>query len=160
MDKKKGFNLMLFVFIANLFVIFSCRNDLKNPDPEVLMRADRDFSSMSVREGMFKAFLQYIEEEGVILRDNSLPLKGREVLLQAYSGRSDTTFVLSWEPLFGKISDSGDLGYTYGIWTNTEKSTNQITKGTYLTIWHKQVDGSWKFVLDTGNQGLPESQNQ
>ena len=53
-----------------------------------------------------------------------------------------------------KFLQSGDIGYTYGIHTNTEKATGKITKGTYITIWQKQSDGKWKFVLDTGTQGL------
>lgn len=59
--------------------------------------------------------------------------------------------------MFEKISASGDMGYTYGIHTNTNKKTGEITKGTYVTIWQKQPDGSWKFVLESNNQGLSES---
>ena len=122
----------------------------------ILLQTDREFSAMSVREGMFKAFLFYIADDGVILRDNSFPAKGKENLSTRFSGKTDTTFILSWEPLFEKISESGDLGYTYGLHTNTDKITGEIAKGTYITIWQKQQDGSWKFVLDTGTQGLPE----
>jgi ketosteroid isomerase-like protein len=147
---------MLFVFIIILIVILSCSKKSKSPATEILLQTDRDFSAMSVRDGMFKAFLYYIAEDGVILRNNSFPDKGKENLSLRFSGKTDTTFILSWEPLFEKISESGDLGYTYGIHTNTDKMTGEITKGTYITIWQKQKDGSWKFVLDTGTQGLPE----
>jgi len=155
MKRKNGFNLMLFVFIINLFMILSCTKSEKISPSGILMQTDRNFSSMSVKEGMFRAFLSFISDDGVILHDNSFPSKGKETLREYYSGKSDTSFVLSWEPVFEKISRSGDIGYTYGIWTNTDKSTNQISKGTYATIWQKQNDGSWKFVLDTGTQGLP-----
>jgi ketosteroid isomerase-like protein len=147
---------MLFVFIINLILILSCSNNSKGPAAGVLLQTDREFSAMSVRNGMFKAFLFYIADDGVILRDNSFPAKGRENLSTRFSGKTDTTFILSWEPLFEKISESGDLGYTYGLHTNSDKITGEITKGTYITIWQKQQDGSWKFVLDTGTQGLPE----
>jgi ketosteroid isomerase-like protein len=156
MKKKNGFNIMLFVFIINLIVILSCSKNSKNPAPGILLQTDRDFSAMSVREGMFNAFLYYIAEDGVILRNNSFPAKGKENLSTRFSGKTDTTFILSWEPLFEKISGSGDLGYTYGIHTNTDKITGEITRGTYITIWQKQKDGSWRFVLDTGTQGLPD----
>jgi len=156
MKKKNGFNIMLFVFIINLILILSCSNNSKSPAAGILLQTDREFSTMSVTEGMFKAFLFYIADDGVILRDNSFPAKGKENLSTRFSGKTDTTFILSWEPLFEKISESGDLGYTYGLHTNTDKITGEITKGTYITIWQKQQDGSWKFVLDTGTQGLPE----
>jgi ketosteroid isomerase-like protein len=157
MKKKNGVNIMLFVFIIILIGILSCTKSAKNPPTGILLQTDRDFSAMSVKEGMFKAFLYYIADDGVILRNNSFPSKGKETLKDRFANKSDTSFILSWEPLFEKISESRDLGYTYGIHTNTDKSTGEITKGTYITIWQKQTDGSWKFVLDTGTQGLSVS---
>jgi ketosteroid isomerase-like protein len=146
MKEKNGVNIMLFVFIINLIVILSCVNNNKNPLPGILLQTDRAFSEMSVKD-----------TDGVILSNNEFPLKGIEALKERFSGRSDTAFILSWEPLSEKISESGDLGYTYGIHTNTNKVSGEITKGTYVTIWQKQTDGSWKFVLDTGTQGLPDN---
>lgn len=156
MKKNYGVNIMFFVFIIISIVAISCVKSAKKQFSGILMQTDRDFSQMSVKEGMIKAFLYYIDNEGVILRDNSFPEKGKETLAKRFSGKSDTAFILSWEPLYEKISDSGDLGYTYGIHTNTDKATGNITKGTYITIWKKQADGGWKFVLDTGTEGLPE----
>ena len=159
MKKKHGINIMFFVFIYVLFMNLSCSSVSKEEKEGILLKTDRDFSGMSVKEGMIEAFLFYIAEDGVILRDNSYPSKGRETLRQYYSGRSDTSFILSWDPVFEKISESGDLGYTYGIWTNTIRKTGEISRGTYLTIWQKQTEGSWKFVLDSGTQGLPAADN-
>jgi len=156
MKKKNGFNIMLFVIIINLIFILSCTKAVKNKHEGVLLKADRDFSEMSVKEGMFSAFLFYIAEDGVILTDNAFPSKGKETLRERFAGKSDTSFVLSWNPLFEKISESGDLGYTYGIHTTSVKATGEITRGTYITIWQKQPDDSWKFVLDTGTEGLPD----
>jgi ketosteroid isomerase-like protein len=155
MKKKNGINIMLFVIIINLFFILSCSKNNKNTPVGILLQTDRDFSKMSEQEGMIEAFLFYIAEDGVILRNNSYPEKGKVALQEHFAGKSDTTFILSWEPLFEKISETGDLGYTYGIHTNTDKLTGNISKGTYITVWQKQKDGKWKFVLDTGTQGLP-----
>ena len=155
MIRKNRVNIMLFVFITIFIGIISCVKNNTKPVYGILLKTDQDFSDMSVKEGMFKAFLHYIAEDGVILRNNSYPEKGKEALRERFSGKSDTSFILRWEPLVEKISESGDLGYTYGLHTNTEKSSGQITRGTYITIWQKQKDGSWKFVLDTGTQGLP-----
>jgi ketosteroid isomerase-like protein len=155
MKKKNGFNIMLFVFIINLIFNLSCARDIKNQSSGILLMADRDFSEMSVKEGMFKAFLFYIADDGVILRDNAFPSKGRETLQERFAGKSDSSFVLSWEPMYEKIAESGELGYTYGIHSTMDKATGEITKGTYITIWLKQKDGNWKFILDTGTEGLP-----
>lgn len=156
MKKKNVVNIMLFVFIINLILILSCSETPKKSVTGILLQTDRDFSAMSVKEGMYKAFLFYIAEDGVMLSDSSYPAKGKELLEKRFEGKTDTTFILSWEPLYEKISESGELGYTYGLHTNTDKLTGEITRGTYVTIWLKQADGSWKFVLDTGTQGLPK----
>jgi hypothetical protein len=29
-----------------------------------------------------------------------------------------------------------------------------VRKGTYVSIWKKDENGNWKWVLDTGNPGL------
>ncbi len=87
---------------------------------------------MSEKEGMFVAFLAYIADDGVILRDNSYPEQGKEKLQSRFAGRSDTSFVLTWEPLFEKIAESGEIGYTYGTHTNLDKATGTVTKGTYV----------------------------
>jgi ketosteroid isomerase-like protein len=155
MNKKNGFNIVFFVYIAILFLILSCNNTAKKPVPGLLMKADRDFSALSARVGMHKAFLEFVADSGVMLRDNSYPLAGRQAIVKLFEGKSDTSFTLTWEPVYEKISLSGELGYTYGYYTSFVKSTGEERKGTYITIWQKQPDGQWKFVMDTGTDGLP-----
>jgi ketosteroid isomerase-like protein len=156
MKKKNVFNIMLFVFILIFFCIICCTKSSKVPTTDILLQTDRDFSATSVREGMHKAFLMYFADDGVLLRNNSYPLRGKRSLEALFANGTDSSFTLSWEPVFEKLSASRDLGYTYGIFTNKDKFTGKISKGTYVTIWIKQRDGNWKFVLDTGTQGLPE----
>jgi len=157
MGKKNAFNITLFVFIIIQFLIISCTKNIKESEKGVLLRTDRDFSAMSVKEGMHKAFLFFIADSGVLLRDNSFPLKGKDSLTTLFLKSSDTSFTLTWEPVFEKLAKSGDLGYTYGIFTARIKNTGESSGGTYITIWEKQKDGTWKFVLDTGTEGLPIS---
>ena len=156
MIKKNAFNIMLFVFIIVLFLIISCTKSRKESLSGILLKEDGDFSTMSVREGMQKAFLAYIADNGVMLRDNGYPIMGRDSLISFLSGRTDTSFTLLWKPVYEKIAASGELGYTYGIYTRTIKSSGAVTRGTYVTIWEKLKGGTWKFVMDTGTEGLPD----
>ncbi len=155
MVKKHGVNIIFFVFMAILFLTISCIKSAKPSYAGQLLKADRDFSSLSKREGMHKAFLAFIADSGVILRDNAWPLRGRNALAELYSNKSDSSFVLTWEPAFESISISGDLGYTWGYYKSQVKATGEVGSGTYITIWQRQPDGSWKFVADTGTDGLP-----
>jgi ketosteroid isomerase-like protein len=123
---------------------------------EELLKIDRDFARLSVEKGANASFLTYIDDSCVLLRPNRSPVLGRQKIVEMYS-TPDTSFTLNWEPLFADISSCGDLGYTYGIYTvemDSPEGTSVTKEGTYATIWKKDKDGNWKFVLDTGNQGL------
>jgi ketosteroid isomerase-like protein len=157
MKKKNGVNIMLFVFIINLIMILSCTKNSKREAHGILLKTDREFSMMSAGVGMYRAFLFYAADSGVLLRDNSYPLVGRYALGSLFEKGTDSSFVLTWEPLYEKLSESGDLGYTYGVFTSKIKISGSTARGTYVTIWQKQKDGSWKFVLDSGTQGLPDA---
>jgi ketosteroid isomerase-like protein len=102
---------------------------------------------------MRKAFVEFMDDDGVILRDNNMPIVGANAI-EYITSRNDSTVVLSWEPKGGEVSKSGDLGYTYGVYELKDSVNTQ--KGTYVTVWKRQANGKWKFVLDSGNQGVGE----
>lgn len=93
MKKKNGVNIMLFVLIIILFGILSCARNPKNQPAGILIQTDRDFSAMSVKEGMHKAFLKYMADDGVILRNNSFPAKGKKALEDRFATRSDLSLI-------------------------------------------------------------------
>lgn len=123
---------------------------------EKLKETDIAFSNHSKEKGMKEAFLVYIDTSGVLLRPNNMPIEGIDNVRKYFeSGNSD--FTLTWLPLFAEVSSSLDLGYTYGTYElsfKDETGIQQTRNGTYVSIWKKQPDQSWKFVLDTGNPGL------
>ena len=110
-----------------------------------------DTTPTKYQQGMKKAFLQYISKEGVLLRPGYLPIVGADAI-DYLSQVNDTAFKISWVPTHGEIANSGELGYTYGVYTLATADTT--LKGTYVSIWKKQADGEWKFVLDSGNEGV------
>jgi len=152
------------IVLTPLILLLAGCDDAKRHERKVneLMELDRAFAALSVEKGAHESFLAYIDESCVLLRPNRNPLIGRKKIEEIYSS-SDTSFTLKWEPLFADISGSGDLGYTYGIYTVEMDSPegNLVTKeGTYVTIWKKDQTGNWKFVLDTGNQGLGKKKGE
>lgn len=142
----------LFTLLASGF-LFSCQsvNTDKKAELETIMQTDRQFSDLSAEKGMKTAFLQYIDSGGILLRENQYPIVGKDAN-RFLTAMNDSGFTLTWEPQAGEVSASGDMGFTYGIYTLTTKDTT--AKGTYVSIWKKQPDGHWKFILDTGNTGL------
>lgn len=143
--------------VIYLFLIGSCiiacnpRTDLK-ASKQAILQTDEEFSAYSVKYGMKKAFYVFAHDSAVILRENSYPIMGKEAIKKRFSSANDSVFSLSWKPSFADVAQSGDLGYTYGIYHYTSKDT--LMKGTYVSIWKKGADGKWKYVFDSGNQGL------
>ena len=151
-------NHLLVLLFACFLAFTSCIESRKEKLPATsaeIIKVDQDFSAMSVKEGMKKAFLAFAHDSVVMLRDNGKPIVGKGALESHYQNFMDSTFTLTWEPTFADISMSGELGYSYGIFTLTPKDKIQKPEqGTYCTIWKKDANGNWKFVLDTGNDGL------
>ncbi|MEO5890646.1 MAG: hypothetical protein ABIQ31_10360 [Ferruginibacter sp.] len=118
-----------------------------------MMEADRAFSKLSEEKGMRHALMQYIDGKGVLLRPNSVPIVGVEAIDYISQG-NDTSYTMTWEPNGGSIARSGELGYTYGVYSFKLKNKDSVIYGTYVSIWKRQPDGKWKFVLETGNEGV------
>jgi ketosteroid isomerase-like protein len=151
------------LFIPTCFSVFllffSCNIETKTVKKSLsadeIVNADIAFSDMSRQLGMKKAFLEYIDNDGVLLRPDHPPIIGAEAI-DFLSSINDTSYTLTWKPSRGEIAASGDFGFTFGIYELKTKDT--AFKGTYVSIWKKQNDGAWKFVLDSGNQGIEPAQ--
>jgi ketosteroid isomerase-like protein len=150
-------NIKRFLPVAIIAAFSSCNSvDIKKCEQEI-MDADRAFSEYSIAHGQIASFLEYAAPEAVLIKPNMYPIVGHEKLHEHYNGKADSTFVLTWEPKFARVAKSGDLGYTYGYWQFYLKSQpDSIEKGTYATVWQRQPNGQWKFILDLGNEGLGE----
>ncbi len=132
----------------NILAQGSGTDDLKN--------ADIDFSNLSREKGIKEAFIAYTAENGVLLRPFMMPVVGYDAV-KKFMEEGDSNFQLTWEPLYADVSESGEMGYTYGLYTavfRDEKGVENSGRGTYVSIWKKDKNGNWKFVLDTGNPGL------
>jgi hypothetical protein len=58
--------------------------------------------------------------------------------------------VLAWDPI-ASGSEGADLGYTVGKATYTPNDVREPGwASTYITIWRRQADGTWKVLFDTG----------
>jgi len=142
---------LLFPFLI-LFLI-GCKTSDK-PDVKQLFEVDRQFSDAASEIGFNKAFIEYAHPDAVLLRENSMPITGKNEITRLFQ-ESDTTGIdFSWEPLASDIAASGDMGYTYGIYIL--KIDTITERGTYVSIWKKDENGNWKYVLDSGNKGLGE----
>ncbi len=152
------------IWIFLIFLIFtslSCfkKNEKKNPsaDKEAMMAAENAFSGLSEKMGMKKALMEYIDSNGVLLRPDTYPMVAGDAI-NYISQVNDSAYTMTWRPKGGSVAASGELGYTFGVYTLRSKSIDTLLQGSYVNIWKKQPDGKWKLLLDSGNQGISENE--
>ena len=139
------------LFVVVIFVTSGCEhNRLENKKRAVqqIIEADKAMSEMAAKAGFYKAILEFADDSVVKPTEGEFPIIGKTSLAKHWGGKSGPT-TLSWEPFKAEASISGDIGYTLGNWKYITKDT--ILNGNYYTIWKRQSDGSWKVVLDGGN---------
>jgi ketosteroid isomerase-like protein len=153
---KKLSEMKLTIIMLAALMLSSCNHEASLLKiEEELMSTDIEFSDMSVEKGFDQAFVHYCADDGVLLRPNNLPIVGKEAVGLAMKEARRPGLKLSWEPSFVNVAKSGELGYTYGIYSVKSSSDSLLAQGTYVTIWEKN-NGAWKFKLDSGNEGLGE----
>lgn len=147
--------ILFIIFLAGMLISCSQKKPVINlvALKMELLDADRSFSKMSEIKGMRTAYMEYIDSNGVLLRPNNFPVTGGDAV-DLISQNNDSSYTITWEPKSASIAASGELGYTYGVYSYKPKNTDNLLFGTYVTIWKKQPDGRWKFVLQTANEGV------
>jgi len=97
-----------------------------------------------------EAFAAFIADDGILFRPHAVI--GKKWMHEHPLPSSNTRPLLSWQPIYAFISRSGDLGYTTGPWQykNDIKDAKASAFGNFMTIWKKQANGRWRFVLDLG----------
>ena len=140
-----------------VFLLAACfeKNEKKNTDSAKaeMIAAEISFSTASQQVGTRKALMEYIDSNGVLLRPNTFPLVGADAI-DFISQANDSSYNMVWQPKGASIAASGELGYTYGVYSVTPKNKDTVMYGTYVNIWKKQPDGKWKLLLDSGNEGV------
>jgi ketosteroid isomerase-like protein len=107
--------------------------------------AEKSFAKLAYDKSMQEAFVAYMNDSSIIERQGKL-INGLEIYRQM---KPDTAGKLIWAPAFATVSAAGDMGYTTGPYHYNLKGEN-VAFGDFATVWQKQDNGQWKFVIDLG----------
>ncbi len=118
-----------------------------------LLQTDLAFSQLSEQKGRNAAFVSYAAEHATLLRPFSMPVTGKDTIVALLNKYPDSLYTLTWVPIRADVARSGEMGFSYGTYSLIIKNIGK-EEGTYCTVWKKDKNHSWKFVLDTGNEGL------
>ncbi|MFT3915260.1 MAG: DUF4440 domain-containing protein [Anaeromyxobacteraceae bacterium] len=124
-------------------------------DPAALARAaaeaDRAFAARAdavhAASGYGPAFGEHADAAAMIPGKDGL-MWGAEAIRAGY--RTEPGEALTWAPDHAEAAASGDLAWTSGRATWRGGGEQVFTK--YLTIWARQEDGTWRWLLDLGNR--------
>jgi len=151
---------LLLALLASLILMSGAFADSHEDDAEattpesILMQADVTWASAATNKEMDQ-FYASILEDAVLLAPNAPIAEGPESFGMLFELPA---VALNWEPVSASVSDSGDLGYTFGTYElsfDGPGGARIVDNGKYITVWKKGTDGSWKVAADMFNTSLP-----
>jgi ketosteroid isomerase-like protein len=129
-----------------------------------LVAVERAFDAMAQEKGILPAFEHFAAPDVAFIDTDPRKFRGAEAVRERM-GKTPAGTRLTWSPLFTDVSDDGTLGYNYGRYEARGKGpdgSEVVRSGFFLSIWRRQPDGSWKYVMDTGipdRPPVPEKKN-
>ena len=112
-----------------------------------MVQAEKNFANTSLVGSTKEAFVKFIDTAGIVF-EKGTPVNGFEL----YTKSERRPGILTWEPEYAEISSSNDFGYTSGPWKYYANSLKDdpLSKGHFVTVWHLNNNGEWKFLIDFG----------
>lgn len=115
-----------------------------------MVKTEQAFSKMAEEQNAREAFVAFIADDGLLFRPGAV--NGKQWMQEHPVPASDKVPLLGWQPAFAGMSVSGDMGFTTGPWEFKADRSDEKPSGygDFVTVWKKQADGTWKFVVDLG----------
>ena len=122
-----------------------------------LMQAESDFLASVQKHGVSAALDNFLDKNVRIYRQKSFPIVGIDSI-RAYFFR--TPYLASWEATHCDVAASGDLGYSYGSYTDGGSGKLTVTKGYFLHGWKRDAANRWRLVAEITSPLPPEASKQ
>jgi ketosteroid isomerase-like protein len=116
-----------------------------------MVKTEQAFSKMAEEKNTRDAFMAFIADDGLLFRPGAV--NGKKWMLEHPAPPpGDKKPLLAWQPSYAGMAASGDMGFTTGPWEAKADIKDEKPQGYghFVTVWKKQADGSWKFVVDLG----------
>jgi uncharacterized protein (TIGR02246 family) len=158
---KRATVLLLLFSLAVVITVGVAAKSSDAADRDELLRLDREFDQKVAAGGGGAAWASYFAENGSMVGQTGAPVVGPEAIrarMEPVFANPD--FSLRWQPTRAEILIPGHVGYTTGRYERRAKNKEgkvEVEHGTYVSVWRKQADGSWKIILDTGNADPAEA---
>ncbi|MDD2763058.1 MAG: nuclear transport factor 2 family protein [Opitutaceae bacterium] len=117
-----------------------------------LARMEDAFCAMTKEKGIQAAFEFFAAPDVAFIDTDPRRFRGIAAVRERM-GPEQPGVSVTWSALFTDVSDDGTLGYNWGRyeWRIPGADGRTIVRtGYFLTIWKRQSDGSWRYVMDSG----------
>jgi ketosteroid isomerase-like protein len=146
---------MKIIFAGLAFLIVATANGAIPIEKEKLkadlVRTEKEFFEHAATHGFNAGLHAYMADDAFIANSLVLGRDAQSARIKGEQGKATTRAnVIHWKPLRADVSNSGDLGYTWGVAeAGPTKEGPFKPYGIYATIWKRQPDGKWRFVFDS-----------
>jgi len=120
---------------------------------EAVRSADVQFSADAMKLGTGVAFGRYAAADAQIFSGPGEFISGPHAIAESFGPPTEKN-TLVWHPVHGEVAGSGDLGFTVGnaVFTGVREDGAKLERfSKYLTVWKRQRDGTWRYVVDGGS---------
>jgi len=115
------------------------------------------FCAMGKSQGLLAAFKHFAAPDVSFIDTDPRKWRGPEAVVRRI-GPDVPGESLNWSAYYTDVSDDGTMGFNYGRYESRHPGADgkvSIHTGWFLTIWKRQPDGSWKYVMDNGAPDRP-----
>lgn len=112
-----------------------------------LLNADRAFAAKARADGVPAAFAAFADDDAIML-SRQVVTQGHDAIVSRFANWPAGQHI-EWAPEAGRVSERGDMGWTWGSATYVAPDGARTT-GRYISIWTRDLDGNWKYAVDAG----------
>jgi ketosteroid isomerase-like protein len=153
--------IFFLALVAPLFA-FAAEKPNKEKLKAELVKVENEFSAMAQTKGLLAAFQHFAAPDVAFIDTDPRKFRGPDAVRERMANADKPGVKLTWSASFTDVSDDGTLGYNYGRYEHRSAAPDGkevIRGGFFLTIWKRQPNGSWKYVMDTGAPDRPPAPN-
>jgi uncharacterized protein (TIGR02246 family) len=155
-------NVVSLACIAGIAMMMAACNqapDTHDADVQAIKTLETTWSQDYATKNADK-IASYYADDAVLMAPGMAPASGKDAIHSMIAGMAaDPALSLKFQASRVDAAKSGDVAWSQGSYTMsmTDPNTKQVVNdhGSYVTVYHKQADGSWKVVSDIATSSVP-----
>jgi ketosteroid isomerase-like protein len=147
--------LCLVIFLLTAPAVFGAPN--KEALKAELAKMEDVFCATAKEKGIRAAFEYFAAPDVAFVDTDPRRFRGLAAVRERI-GPDQPGVSVTWSAMYTDVSDDGTLGYNWGRYEwhlPGADGKERVRTGFFLTIWKRQPDGTWRYVMDNGAPDRP-----